>query len=156
MSWSLHVKNGDLNPSGPGGLAVVTGTQKVFQDLKHWLLEPRGTDAMHPEFGSSLDGGRNLDGTVIGTNIGEVMDRERVMDIEAEIRRILYAYMQQQVERIRRESIELRGKNTLTAGELVAAVERLDVLPIHDVVLARVYLRVQAGGLVNLLQPVGS
>lgn len=135
---------------------MVTGTQKVFQDLKHWLLEPRGNDVMHPEYGSTLDGGINPDGTVVGTHIGELIDRERLMDIEAEIRRIIFAYMQQQVERVRRESIELRGKNTLSFGEIVASLDRLDVLPIHDVVLARVMLRAQGGQLVNLLQPVGS
>lgn len=154
MSYSLHVRNGDLNPAGPGGLAVVTGSQKLVQDLRHHLLEPRGHDPMHPSYGSTLDGGVTPDGRAPDEFIGSLMGRERLMMIEAEIRRILIAHQTAQMDRIRADVARYGGKHTMSSGEVLTDIERLDVVPIQDVVLARCYLRVESGGRVTLNRPV--
>ncbi len=154
MSYSLHILDGDLNPAGPGGLATVTSTQKLVQDLRHHLLEPRGHDSMHPEYGSVLDGGVNPDGSPTPQFIGASPTRERLGLIEAEIRRILVAHQAMQMERVKSDMARYGGKHTMAAGEVLGSIERIDVAPIQDVVLARCYLRVDTGGLVSLNRPV--
>ena len=74
MTWSLAVVNGDLSFAGPGGYATVSGQNKLIQDLKNWLLEPRGTDPIHPGYGCTLDGGMLPDGTFV--------DHRRVFSLE--------------------------------------------------------------------------
>lgn len=156
MSYSLHIRNGDLNPSGPGGIAVVSGQQKLIQDLKHAILEPRGTDPMNPSFGSTLDGGLLPDGTVVGTNIGQSITRERIANIEAEVRRVLASYQKSQIARLQRESAKFGGKNTFSAGEVLQSVDNVEVFAVQDVVVVRVALRTASGARLQLLQPVGS
>jgi hypothetical protein len=133
---------------------VVSGQQKLVQDLKCAILEPRGTDPMHPSFGSTLDGGTLPDGSTVGTNIGEAIDRERLMEIESELRRVILDHQAKQIDRLQREALLYGGKNTFTAGELIQSVERIDILPVQDVVIARVFLLTQAGSRIQLMQPV--
>ena len=154
MSWSLYIRNGDLTPAGPGGLAIVTGSQKLIQDLKHWILEQRGSDPMHPDYGSTLDGGTLPDGTIIPTSIGEIVDRERLMAIESELRRILIAYQEQQQERLQREANLYGGKNTFAPGEILADVVSVSVDQIEDKVVAFVRLTTESGQSVEFAQPV--
>ncbi len=154
MSWSFHIKNGDLNLSGPGGFAVVTGTQKLIQDIKNWLLEPRGTDPINPGFGSILDGGSLPDGSQSDSMLGTV-SRESLIGIESEIRRILSAYQQQQLLRLQRETIQLDGKNTFAAGEILASVNEVTVDQIGDIAVARIFITTQSGQPLSFSQPVG-
>ena len=76
MSWSLKLHSGDLDLSGPDGYGTVSGPAKLIQDLRNWLLEPRGTDSFHPSYGSILDGGMvrgvRVD-SMIGSNISAVV-----------------------------------------------------------------------------------
>jgi hypothetical protein len=152
LSYSLHLRGGDLSPAGRSGAAVVSGTQKLVQDLRNALLEPRGTDPANPSYGSTLDGGLNPDGTVSGTNIGENITRERMAGIETEVRRILTTHQNEQVERIQREALRYGGKHTLTPGEMLHAVEAIDTMAIQDTVLVRARLRTRAGRSVNITQ----
>jgi hypothetical protein len=154
MSWSLYIRDGDLTLAGPGGFAIVTGAQKLIQDLKHWILESRGSDPMHPEFGSTLDGGMLPDGTLVPTSIGEVVDRERLMNIESELRRILIAYQEQQQDRLQREAALYRGKNTFAAGEILADVLAVTVEQREDTVVAFIRILTESGANVEFAQPV--
>lgn len=153
MTFSLHVRGGDLSPAGRNGAAIVSGQQKLVQDLRHALLEPRGTDPANPSYGSTLDGGINPDGTVVGTNIGEAITRERMADIETEVRRILTVHQTEQVERIKRETQRYNGKHTLTPGEMLYAIEAIDTMAIQDTVLVRARMRTRAGRTVDVIRP---
>ena len=154
MSWSFHVKNGDLNFAGPGGFATVTGQQKLVQDLKNWLLEPRGTDPFHPDYGSVLDGGVLPDGSDVDSTIGNLISGETLLNIEAEVRRILNGYQQQQLERINRESVIYNGKNTFSSGEILAVVEDVQITQVGDVVLVRCVIRTGSGDAISFTQPL--
>jgi len=123
---------------GDRGARTVTGPAKLAQDLRGWLLEPRGSDPMHPEYGSSLDGGALPDGTQLPTNIGAAGTHERLFDIETEIRRVLYAYQQIQLTRAQRETTTLGGKTTFAPGEILYNVVGVDVKQFQDVVLANI------------------
>lgn len=153
MTRSLHIRDGDLNPTGEG-LATVTGPQKLVQDLRHHMLEPRGHDSMHPSYGSTLDGGVRPDGRVPDEFIGSMMGREHLMMIEVEIRRILVGHQAAQMERIKADMSRYGGNHMMSAGEVLSSIDRIDIVPIQDVVLARCYLRVENGGRITLNRPV--
>jgi hypothetical protein len=82
------------------------------------------------------------------------MGREKLLLIEAEIRRILISHQAAQIERVKSDMAKFGGKHTMASGEVLASIDRLDVMPIQDVVLARCYLRVESGGLISLNRPV--
>ena len=75
MSYSLQLKAGDLSPSG-GQIATVQGVQKTVQDLRVALLEPEGSDPLHPDFGSLLNGGIDSNGNTQPGVIGPVISNE--------------------------------------------------------------------------------
>lgn len=156
MSWSLHLRNGDLNPSGPGGLAQVTGSQKLVQDLRCALLTPIGTDPLHLDFGSTLDGGTGPDGSIIPSAIGSVIDTNTILYIESEIRRVLTGYQEQQVNRLLADQATLGGKNTFAQGEILYSIDNVNVQQIGDVVVASAALTTSDGDSITLTNPVSA
>lgn len=153
MTYSLHLRNGDLNFAGPGGYAVVSGRQKLIQDLKNWLLEPQGSDPFHPEYGSILNG--NAAGMPEAEDfIGSVLTSEKLIQIEAEVRRVLGAYQRQQLDRLNQEVISYGGKNTFSQGEILYSVEAVDVHQVADTVLVRVSITTGDGSQLSFSQAV--
>lgn len=155
MTWSLQLQGGDISPTGAHGYAVVSGSQKLMQDVRSWMLEPRGSDPMHPEGGSTLDGGTLPDGSVVPTSLGTAGDAERLAEIDSEIRRVLFAYQRVQVARAEREALSLGGLSTFSPGELLWDVADVQLRQYQDVVLAGVALVSSNGTSIPLVQPVG-
>lgn len=154
MSYSLQLNGGDLTVGGPGGLGTVTGPQKLLQDLRKWILTSRGSNPTHPEYGSTLDGGIAVDGSSAPSSIGQRGSRERLASIELELRRILQEYQAQQLARLQREAVDLRGKNTFAPGEILYDITDVKVIQYGDVALARITITTQSGQQVTLAQPV--
>lgn len=154
MTWSFQIKNGDLNFAGPGGFATVTGQQKLIQDLKNWLLEPRGTDPFHPDYGSVLDGGTMPDGTTVDPAIGGLITSESLVTIESEVRRILNSYQQQQLDRLTREAPLYGGKNTFSTGEILASVDDVQVIQAGDVVVVTCSITTGDGDSISFTQAI--
>lgn len=148
------VSGGDLSLSGPGGFATVTGTQKLIQDLRDWILEPRGTDPDHPEYGSVLDGGTLPDGSVLDSPVGSILDSSVLLNMESEIRRVLTAYQQQQLARIQRESALYNGKNTFAPGEILYSVNGVTVEQYVDVAIATISITTSSGQVVPFNVPI--
>src|SRR5437868_3509816 len=115
MSWSLRVSNGDLVLEG-GKLGTVTGSAKLLQDFRHYLLERMGDDPLHPSYGSLIDGGRLTNGQIVPSPIGGVNWKMITLELESEIRRIAAAYQNMQLQRAKNDSTYY-GKSTLTAAE---------------------------------------
>lgn len=155
MSWSFQIINGDLNPSGPGGYSIVTGSQKLLQDLRIWLLTPKGSDPLHLDYGSLLDGGYD-NGQPVASQLGTVIDQTRLMALEAEVRRVLYAYQQQQMDRLYADQVALKGKNTFAPGELLYDVTNVQLSQIQDVVVIAVTIQTADGTLLNVTTPVST
>jgi hypothetical protein len=120
MSWSLRLTNGDLNLDG-GDYAVVTGPEKLVQDLRCWILEPQGNDVMHPTYGSIME-----------DVIGQYLSPEQMMNIEAEIRRVVMSYSAQQQDRRSRDAVVYGGKNTLSPGEICTGISKIVIQPVSD------------------------
>lgn len=121
MSYSLQLRNGDLVVD-EGRIGVVTGWQKLLQDLRCHLLEKLGTDSSYPDFGSALDGGTAPDGTEIDSPIGET-DRDVVEAfVVTEINRVIREHQNKQLARVRDDQYTY-GKTTLTQGELLESAD---------------------------------
>lgn len=142
MSWSLHLKNGDL-ALGEARYGAVTGPAKLVQDLRCALLERIGTDPQHPSFGSSLDGGRLPDGTELPSLIGRKDWARVIVEVESEIRRIERNHQARQVSRIEADKFTY-GRPTLTPSEILVAIDGIDAVQVGDTLLVRVSL--QTGG----------
>jgi hypothetical protein len=145
MSWSLQVQNGDL-AFGSGQMATVTGGQKLVQDLACDILEPMGTDPMHPSFGSTIDGGTQPDGTVSQGMIGTPNDALAASFIYAEIQRICLDYQQRQSAR-NATDVATYGKSTLTADEALLSVTNVKVNQVADKLLVSATLKTGLGSL---------
>jgi hypothetical protein len=76
--FSFQVANGDLVLAG-SQLGIVTGTDKLKQELMLWMLERFGIDRFHPAMGSDL---QNYIGGIIGYSTRALVYNEvmRVLD----------------------------------------------------------------------------
>ncbi len=54
MSYDLKIKNGDLVLDASGSLSIVSGNQKIRQDIVKILLTKLGENRFHPNYGSEV------------------------------------------------------------------------------------------------------
>jgi hypothetical protein len=152
MTWSLAIANGDLDVSG-ASLGVTRGANKLVQDFRCALLEELGNDDMQPKWGSILDGGVGVDGTVYSGVIGEGDVRLAATMIEGEVRRI-GAYLQtRQLNRLKRERLTY-NKVTLTASEMLVGITSVRILQTADELTVLVTLQTGDNQLLDLAVPV--
>jgi hypothetical protein len=142
VSWSLQIRNGDLVVD-QRKVGVVTGWQKLLQDLRCHLLERLGNDSMHPEFGSVLDGGVGPGGVEIEGIIGEIDEEVARSFIATEVGRIITEHQQKQLDRARSDQMGY-GKHTLLDGELLESAE-VNVGFQGDVMVVQIIISTSAG-----------
>lgn len=145
MSWSLRIHNGDLS-LGTSGLNTVTGSEKLTQDLRCALLEPMGTDPLHPSYGSILDGGVDPQGNAHASIIGQTNDHETQTLVAAEVRRICRSYQGSQIAR-NQTDVAIYGKSTLTADEALLSVADVSVQQFMTQMMVTVHLQTGLGSL---------
>ena len=110
MTWSLGLTaDGDL-ALGSHGFVQVSNEQKLVQDLRCELLEPKNTNKFYPNYGSKLD--ENLIGEVI-TN-----QEDLGLQIESEIADVINRYKNRQFVRAKADKMTF-GKATLTRREVL-------------------------------------
>jgi hypothetical protein len=88
MTYSLALSDKDLAIDG-SRLGIVSGLNKLKQDLDLWLKEEFSTDRFHPRFGSTLE-----------RYIGGIIEEDTVFEIKAEVLRVLTNYQQLQLQRL--------------------------------------------------------
>lgn len=145
MSWSLQVSNGDL-ALGTNGLNTVTGASKLTQDLGCALLTSTGTDPLHPNYGSTLDGGIDPQGNPAPGVIGQTNDSLARAFVGGEVQRICRAYQAQQIAR-NNTDVAIYGKSTLTSDEALLSVQDITTQQVMDHILVTATLQTGAGGL---------
>jgi hypothetical protein len=138
MSWSLQVSNGDLVLEG-GKLGTVTGSNKLLQDFRHYLLEHMGNDPLHPNYGSLIDGGMKSNGQVVDSLIGSTDWNMVTLQLESEIRRIAAAYQKSQLNRAQNDRTYY-GKSTLSVSEILAAVTAVNFTQNADALLVEIVI----------------
>ncbi len=154
MSWSLQLRNGDLVSDG-ASLAQVTGYAKLVQDLRCAILERRGSDDLHPRFGSMIDGGYDNNGNWVESLIGEDQIEFVVLSVDSDLRRIAAEYQQQQVSRAKSDRVQY-GESTLNNSELLLEVKSVDFTQINDELLVNVTIQTGVGNTVALSIPLQS
>lgn len=152
MSWSLQLRNGDLALDG-ARLGQVTGSQKLVQDLRCALLEPRGTDDLHPLFGSMIDGGRDESGRYVPSVIGEDDWERAELQIYSEIQRIVSEHQQRQIIRSQQDR-RVYGESTLSMGELLVSLVDVSMTRAQDMLMVHVTLRNGDGSTTQVDIPV--
>lgn len=145
MSWSLAIQHGDL-AFGSNGLNTVTGGGKLVQDLSCDVLEPMGTDPMHPAFGSLIDGGVDTNGTYYSGVIGAENNQDAATLVRSEIQRICRSYQAQQVAR-NAADVSIYGKSTLTADEALLGIGHISTTQVMDQLLVTANLETGSNSL---------
>lgn len=130
MSYSLQVANGDFTVAA-AQLGTVVDVAKLTQDLTCCLLEPMGTDDMHLDYGSLLDGGTLPDGTVSPGVIG-VSDINRVAAlVRTEIARVTANYQSQQLARAKADQA-VYNRASLSSAEVLISVTDVSLTQVED------------------------
>lgn len=114
MSFTIALKEGDIDLKG-NTVAIVTGTQKLEQELGVWLKERYGSDRFHTNYGSTLD-----------HYIGSVMTDSAVYEIENEVGRVLRNYQALQHRKFQSDPQSLDPSEILAQINEVRAVADYD------------------------------
>ncbi|QDH91759.1 baseplate assembly protein, lysozyme domain [Mycobacterium phage Phrappuccino] len=118
MSFSLKVSGGDLVQEG-SSLAIVSGIEKLKQDLQLWVLEQWGGDRFHPDMGSILQ-----------DMIGGVINATTSQRVTAELERVLDNF-----QRVQKASL-LANPQLYSAAELLMSIDDIVVTLSYDTVVA--------------------
>lgn len=138
MTWSLKLHNGDLVIGG-SGLDVAANEIKMVQDLRCQILEQMGHDPNHPEYGSLIDGGIAVDGTVYESIIADDDWEMAKLRIQSEIIRIVNDYQRRQLERAKLDKAQY-GKQTLTPREIISGINGITFIESLDKLKIQVHL----------------
>lgn len=138
----FRVEDGDLKISHSGRLDMVSGQDKLVQDLTHWLLEPLGIGFTTPGFGSTL----TMQDPDVGASlyVGRTIDDQALAEIEFEISRVLNLYQQHQMQRIRKA----RSEGTLarfSRGEILDSIDNIRVTTDVDSVVITIDMTTGSG-----------
>lgn len=138
MSWSLQITHGDFRVEA-NHLSQVTQQAKLVQDFRCAILERMGTDNLHPDFGSLIDGGTTPEGVTSNGVIGET-DLDMVgLIIETEINRIARYMQRAQLERAKSDKLTY-GKATLTPQEVLLQLNGIEMTRFEDRIRVRIGL----------------
>jgi phage baseplate assembly protein W len=53
MSFELKIKNGDISLEGDGTISIISGNEKIRQDIIKIILTELGENRFHPNYGSN-------------------------------------------------------------------------------------------------------
>lgn len=151
MTWSLQLHNGDFAVTG-AQFGTVTNEQKLTQDLRCALLEAMGTDDMHPDYGSLIDGGTLPDGTTVPGVIGLLDINQVAATVQSEIERIAQAYQNQQLNRAKSDRLTY-NRVSLSPAEVLLGVG-LTLTQQEDTLLVNIALSTARGDDINIALPI--
>jgi hypothetical protein len=153
MSKSFRVFNGDIQIGPKRALDLVEGGDKLRQDLELWVLERVGIDPSTPSFGSKLDGGR-VNGVEIPSVIGQIISDQLLGEIRSEVISLIQRYQSMQYDKLRSETIQYRGKNTLSEDEIVSSIDKVNVTTAGTTVVVQAIINTLNGNQVRLTIPI--
>lgn len=139
MSWSLRIgEDGDFHVDA-AHLGTVTAQNKLVQDFRCALLEQMGTDNLHPDFGSLIDGGITPEGVASEGVIGETDLRMVALTIESEVARIARRMQQYQLARAKSDRLTY-GRATMVPQEVLLQLNGVDLLQKEDQIYVTIRL----------------
>ena len=134
---TFAIEGGDF-VLGEGGFALVTGHEKVKQDLGIAMREPFGCDRFHPRWGS-----------VLVNYVGEPAGEQVSFLVKAEVGRIIRNYIAVQGYLVE-EDVKEQRRSRLNTNEVVVGVDGIDVRQEQDRYHVRVRLSLFSGEEVSL------
>lgn len=153
MSKSLAVINGDL-VIGPGrSYQIVSGKDKLKQDLKLWVLERIGSDPLLPDYGSLFDGGI-VNGQTQESYIGNVANPQVLSELRALTIKLVNNYQTMQYNKMQDEAVLYQGKNTLDSDEVIDKLTAVNVVQSGTTILIQVVISTLAGSLLKVTIPL--
>ena len=123
MSYSLAIADGDLVQRG-SRLDVVSGVEKLRQDVYCWLTERYGGDRFHVNMGSILQ-----------DFIGDIASESTRVEVQSEIFRVLQNYQAMQLRRFK------ENPERMSASELLVSVDDIMAALNYDTVQVAIKLR---------------
>lgn len=127
MTRSLKVTGGDLHVEN-GSFTLVQGSDKLKQDVEHFLKTEFGSDRFHPTYGSTLS-----------EFIGEAQTGETELLLRSEVLRVLNNY----------QALQLRAyaenPQRFLQSEILGQVGEVTTLASYDTVKVRVFLTTLGG-----------
>jgi len=132
ISYSLLVQDGDLVRRG-SSLAIVSGVDKLKQDLQLWVSERFGGDRFHPAMGSILQ-----------DMIGDVITASTRYRVGNEVARVLDNYQRVQFRALKEKP------QVFSTTELLYSIDDIQVRLTYDTVTVVVKVRTAASGLATL------
>lgn len=120
MTYTIAIEDGDIQLKG-STMGIVSGLDKLHQELSVWLRERYRSDRFHLTYGSILD-----------NFIGGVIDSGTVAEIRSEVMRILQNY----------QAVQLRAFKTepglFSRDELLVSVDDIETRVEYDRVLVTI------------------
>jgi len=153
MSKSFALVNGDLQLGTSRGYDIVSGKQKLLQDLRLWFTEQIGTDSILSTYGSGLDGGV-INGEVQDSYIGRVVTQSVLGEIRIKTLELIQSYQQMQFTKMQDEALLYDGKNTLDADEVLDGIESIQLVNVGTTILIQVILTTLGGSSLKLTVPL--
>ena len=152
MSKSFALINGDLALTGRS-YSLVSGSAKLAQDLRLWVLERVGYDPATPTYGTTLDGGI-VNGVMIPSLIGQINSQSQANQVQAVIQTMLTQYQQMQLTKMKQEIVTYNGKTTLSDDEVLQTVNSVTATVAQDVIIVQANLTTLAGTNLTLTIPL--
>lgn len=120
MTFSLQVAGGDLVQQG-SRLNIVSGVDKLKQDLTLWMTERYGIDRFHPGMGSNFQ-----------NYIGGIINYRTQQTVQQEATRVLDNYQKVQWRGLR------EAPNIYSLSELLYTINAVNVTLSFDAVMVNI------------------
>ena len=129
---SLALVAGDLSV-GAGGYQLVTGSDRIRQDMALALGEAAGNDRFHPDWGS-----------VLMNFIGQPIDSNTQFNIRAEVGRVIQQYIDVQAQNVIQAGLN-RERQVANTGDIVVGVSNINAKVYYDTVRVSANLQTLSG-----------
>lgn len=141
--YGLKIAGGDIAVRGDGRVSEVEGSERLRQEISHWLLEPLGTDTLYRRFGSTL-----------GEMVGSPMLPDYIAEVRAEVSRVVGNYLEYQKRMISEDKI--KGDAVFLSNwkddDIIDTIDGIDVRSVADTLYVTVKLTTVAGTRVTVVQ----
>lgn len=139
---TFALNDGDLVVTSHGH-ETVSGAAKVKIELTLALNEVFGTDRFHPQYGSYLQ-----------SFVGQTIGPELQFAVEAEVIRVLNAYITIQKDEILRDKL-YNVRSRFSTADVVQAITNVETATSLDRIYIRVSLITQAQEVIDITKSVG-
>lgn len=142
--------HGDLMIGTDGSYLMVTGAQRIQQDLTLALSDIYGTDRFHPSWGS-----------ILPEYLGNINNGTMITLIKAEVNRVLQNYLTiTQSGVIQQSMMNVTNNNnpgaSYSTSDVVRSVDSINVSATLDTIYVSVSLTTLAGQSITIGQKVGA